>query len=355
MRKSLPVLVFAILLVLPSFLICAEGQQEEKTAVKTKEDVVIGFSFPTLREERWAIEKDIAISYADEIGIELIVQDADTDSNAQNRQIDNLITQGVDCLIIGPQDVNAMSSSIKAAEEAGVPVISYLRMINNKGLSMFVGYDFTKIGEDMATCAINSVPEGNYVIIAGDSGDNVSYELKEGFYNVIQPKLDSGDIEVVYEQHINTWSAENAMNNMENALTKHRNNIQAVLVENDTMAGACIQALKAQGLAGDVYVTGMDGDLSALQRIAEGTQNMTMLFEHDIVAKAAVDAAIDLAMAKKHAPAQDTVEAGGDTIPAVLLSASKITPETLYDIVIGKGLQEMEDVYKNVPKDEWPE
>ncbi|ADK82710.1 sugar ABC transporter substrate-binding protein [Sediminispirochaeta smaragdinae] len=346
--------VMALVLFLVPFFVSAEGSQESTAESKSKEEVVIGFSFPTLREERWAAEKEIAIAYAKQQGVKLIVQDADTDANVQNQQIDNLITQDVDCLIIGPQDVNAMSSSLDAAKEAGIPVISYLRLIDNKGLTMFVGYDFTMIGEDMAKSATNSVPEGNYVVIAGDSGDNVSYQLRDGFYNVIQPKINSGDISVVYEQYIDTWSPENAMSNMENALTNEHNNIQAVLVENDTMAGACIQALKAQGLDGKVFVTGMDGDVAALQRIAEGSQSMTMLFEHDFIAKAAVDAAIDLAMGVDHQAVNGTVEAGGESVPAVLLSASKITSDTLYDIVIGKKLQKMEDVYKNVPKNRWP-
>ena len=351
MKKVVCVMsILVLLLTLPLF---AAGV-EEKSGVKAKEDVVIGFSFPTLREERWAIEKDIAIEYAKEIGITLIVQDANTDVNVQNQQIDNLITQGVDCLIVGPQDVNACSASLNAAKKAGVPVISYLRLINSPGLTLFVGNDFVLVGEDMAKSALESVPKGNYVIIAGDSGDNVSYQLKEGFYNVIQPKIDSDDIKVVFEQHIDTWAAENAMANMENALTNQDNNIQAVLVENDTMAGACIQALKAQGLAGKVYVTGMDGDLAALQRIAEGTQSMTMLFEHDVIAKAAVDAAVDIAMGVDHKAVNGTVTAGGEKVSAVLLSASKITPDSLFDIVIGKNLHSMEDVYKNVPKSQWP-
>ena len=343
--------ILALFLTLPLF---GTGVEEQKTGAKAKEDVVIGFSFPTLREERWAIEKDIAIKYAKEIGITLIVQDANTDVNVQNQQIDNLITQGVDCLIVGPQDVNACSASLNAAEEAGIPVISYLRLINSPGLTMFVGNDFVLVGEDMAKCAVEAVPNGKYVIIAGDSGDNVSYQLKEGFYNIIQPKIDSGDITVVFEQHIDTWAAERAMANMENALTNQNNDIQAVLVENDTMAGACIQALKAQGLAGKVFVTGMDGDLAALQRIAEGTQSITMLFEHDVIARAAVDAAVDIAMGIDHKAVNGSVTVGGKEVPAVLLSASKITPDSLFEIVIGKDLQSMEDVYKNVPKSQWP-
>ncbi|MFA7370787.1 MAG: substrate-binding domain-containing protein [Sphaerochaetaceae bacterium] len=349
------VIVVLVLVFLVSLGLFAAGVKEKAVGAKELKDVVIGFSFPTLREERWAIEKDIAIEYAKELGITLKVQDADTDVNMQNQQIENLITQGIDCLIVGPQDVNAMQSSVNAAREAGIPVVSYLRLIDGKGLTMFVGNDFVLVGEDMAKSAVEKVPQGKYVIIAGDSGDNVSYQLKEGFYNVIQPKIDTGDIRVVFEQHIKTWAAENAMANMENALTNQNNDIQAVLVENDTMAGACIQALKAQGLAGKVYVTGMDGDLAALQRIAEGTQSMTMLFEHDIIAKAAVDAAVDLAMGVDHAAVNGTIEVAGETIPAVLLSASKITPETIYDIVIGKNIYKLEDVYKNVPRSQWPQ
>ena len=343
-----------ILLSLLCPMVFSNGTQEN-AASGSAEDVVIGFSFPTLREERWAIEKEIAIDYADQLGIKLIVQDANCDTDVQNQQVDNLITQGVDCLIIGPNDVNACSAAVKSAQEAGIPVISYLRLIDSPGLSLFVGYDFTMIGKDMAESALGQAPKGNYVIIAGDQGDNVSYLLKEGFYSVLKEQIDQKEIDIVFEQHISGWSAEGAMSNMENALTNENNNVKAVLAENDTLAGACIQALKSQGLDGKVFVSGMDGDLAALQRIAEGTQSMTMFFEHDVIARAVIDAAVEIATKSDSRIVNGTVIAGGEDVPAVLLSASKITSKTIDEIILGKNLYTVDQVYKNVPKESWPE
>lgn len=153
-----------------------EGITEETETVDVEDGITIGFSFPTLQEERWSIEKDLAVEYCEKLGVELLFTDANTESTLQNQQIDNLITQGIDVLIVGAADIDATASAVQAAKDEGIPVISYLRMINSDQLDAFVGYDFQKIGEIKAQAALDAVPEGNYVFLNGDEGDSVVHK-----------------------------------------------------------------------------------------------------------------------------------------------------------------------------------
>ena len=90
------------------------------------------------------------------------------------------------------------------------------------------------------------VPEGNYVLIGGAPTDNNAKLLRQGQMNVLQPLVDSGDIEIVHDEWAEDWLPEEALKIMENALTANDNNVDAVVASNDATAGGAIEALAAQ-------------------------------------------------------------------------------------------------------------
>ena len=118
------------------------------------------------------------------------------------------------------------------------------------------------------------VPEGNYVIIKGNSADANADFLRAGYEEVIGEAVAAGDITIVGETYTDNWDPAIAQTDMEQFLTDADNDVQAVLSENDGMAGGVVAALEAQGLAGQVPVSGQDGDLPALNRVALGTQTV---------------------------------------------------------------------------------
>ncbi len=330
-----------------------EGEGEPDA--QEEKQITIGFSFPTLQEERWQTEKDLAEEKSKELGANFIYQDANTDATTQNSQIENLITQGIDVLIIGAADTKAAATGVAAAQEAGIPVIAYLRMVDSDKLDCFVGYDFVRIGEIMAEAALESVPKGNYVLLNGSEADSVAHQLREGYHNILDAKVDSGDINVIFDQFVLNWEPANAMSDMENCLTQNNNDVQAVLVNNDGMAGGAIQALGAQNLIGEVFVTGMDGDLAACQRIVEGKQNTTIVFQHDKLIDATMEAAMELAQGKQPAGINEEVENALTMVPAILLAADLVHKDNVKELMIDSGIHKLEDVYKNIPEDQWPE
>jgi len=315
----------------------------------------VGVSFGTLQEERWDAERQ-RMQELDEQddSWDLIYTDADTDANLQNDQIENMLSQGIDVLVIGPQDSEAAATAVEAAKEAGVPVVSYCRVVNSDQIDVVVSYDYVTIGEENMKMALQAVPEGNYVLVNGHDADSVPHDENTGYHNVIDSYVASGKVKVVFDQYTNNWSADEAMSEVENVLTQYDNDIQAIICNNDGMAGGAIQALTAQGLAGKVYVAGMDAELSACQRIAEGTQSATVITGYDTLADAVIKAALELARGEDLSGVNSTTTINGKEIPTVACAPIVVTKDNLVETVINSGFRSVEDVYANVPKDQWP-
>lgn len=319
------------------------------------EPIKVGVSFGTLQEERWDAERERMQELADEDdSFELIYTDADTDANLQNDQIENMLSQGIDVLVIGAQDSEAAATGVEAAKEMGIPVVSYCRVINSDKIDVVVSYDYVTIGEKNMEMALEAVPKGNYVLVNGHDADSVPHDENTGYHNVIDPKVEAGDVTIVYDQYTENWSADGAMSAVENVLTQYDNDIQAIICNNDGMAGGVIQALTAQGLEGQVYVAGMDAELSACQRIAEGTQSATVITGYDDLAEAVIKAALELARGEELEDVNSTTTINGVDIPTVACNPVVVTKDNLVETVIDSGFRSVEDVYANVPEDQWP-
>jgi D-xylose transport system substrate-binding protein len=203
-----------------------------------------------------------------------------------------------------------------------------------------------------AEYALEHQPKGNYVMVYGSSTDNNALIMKEAQLATLKPAIDRGDVKIVAEQFAAEWTAENALKIVENALTQHQNNVVAVIASNDGTAGGVIQALKAQNLTGKTIVTGMDAQLDALQRIAQGEQTMTVYKPIQPLAYATVDAAIKLAKGEPVATT-DKIRAVNKDIPSIFIEPKVIDKSNLMD-VIKDGYHKFEDVYANVPADQRP-
>jgi D-xylose transport system substrate-binding protein len=140
---------------------------------------------------------------------------------------------------------------------------------------------------------------------------------------------------------------------MENALTAQNNKIDAVVASNDSTAGGAIQALDQQGLAGKVAISGQDADLAACQRIAEGSQSMTVYKPIKLIATKSAEVAVQLAKGEK-INSDGTVNNGKIDVPYIKLDPIMVDKNNLMDTVIKDGFHSYDDVYKNVPEDKRP-
>ena len=314
----------------------------------------IGFAMDTLKEERWQRDHDAFEAQCKKLNLDCIITVADNKADKQANDVDNLLTQGVDALVIAPHDATQAASMVDKAKAQGVPVISYDRLINSDKIDAYVSHQVPVIGKKIAEYALQKVPKGNYVMVYGASTDNNAVIMKKAELEVLQAAIDKKDINIVADNFITDWKPDEALKMAENALTKNNDNIQAFVVSNDGMAGGVIQALENKHLAGKVIVTGQDASLDALQRIAEGKQTMTVYKPIVALANAAVEAAIKLAKKEKLDTKPFTNDVIKKDVPSILLEVTSVDKTNLMDTVIKDGYAKYEDIYKNVPEADRP-
>lgn len=352
MKNIVRLTAFAFI-TLAVFAGCVKGPEGTGAKrVRGSGPVRIGFSMDTLKEERWQRDKALVEKRCQEVGAQCEILVADGSDSAQINQAQSFLTKGFDVLIVAPHNGQVAASIVEAAHRQGVPVISYDRLIRNSDVDLYVSHQVVKIGQMQAQYALDNRPKGNYVLIGGSQTDNNAVLLIEGQMNVLQPAVDRGDIKIVTKQYAREWLASEALRIMEDALTKNNNNIQAVVASNDGTAGGAISALPPE-LVGKILVTGQDAALDAVQRIVEGRQSMTIYKPIQPLAFSAVDSAIKLANGEK-VDAKDKINNGKIEVPAMLFEPMVLDKNNVMQTVIKDGYHKLEDVYKNVPKDQWP-
>lgn len=327
------------------FVGCGSKPAAEAPASSTEtKKVKIGLSLPTQREERWVRDKEKMEQVANELGAELIVKVADADMEEQITQVESLFTQGIDVLILAPHDASAAATLVEKANKEGVPVISYDRLITNTDkLAAYLSFDNEKVGELQGKFITEQVPEGNYIVMSGAPTDNNAKLFKEGAMKYIQPLVDAGKIKVVADQPVENWVPENALKIVEAALAANNNKVNAILAPNDGTAGAAIQALTAQGLAGKVAITGQDSEKSAAKRIMEGTQSMTIFKDTRELGKAAIELAIKLGSGEK-IETNGAVNNGSVDVPSVLLDPQVVIKDNLKSTLVDSGYISENDI-----------
>jgi D-xylose transport system substrate-binding protein len=308
-------------------------------ALASKEKPVIGLSLDTLKEERWQHDRDTFTAAAEKLGARVIVQSANSDDTRQVRDVESLISRGVDVLVIVPHNGAAMTRAVKSANQAKIPVISYDRLILNADIDYYLSFDNVKVGESQASYLASHLPSdrpARIVRIYGAPTDNNAKLFKQGQDNILDPLIKSGKIVVVHEDWALDWKPEVAKKIMNAAITKAGREIDAVLASNDGTAGGAIQSLSEEGLAGKVLVTGQDADLAACQRIMRGTQAMTVYKPLKTLATNAARIAVAVARGEKP-DATSSVDNGAKQVPSIFEKVISVDKENLSSTVVADG------------------
>jgi D-xylose transport system substrate-binding protein len=317
---------------------------------------LIGISMDTLKEERWQRDRDLFVSKAKELGADLLIQAANSDDTRQMQDVQALISRKVGVIIIVPHNGAAMAKAVGLAHEAGIPVISYDRLVTGAPLDLHVAFDAVGIGV-MQAKALLAKTKGlrpiRLVRIQGAKTDHNSFLLKEGQDRILAPLIARGEVSVLHEDWAEDWKPENAKKIMNAALTKHGHGIDAVLCANDGTAGGAAQALSEEDLAKKVAVIGQDAELVACQRIAAGTQAATIYKPTIMEVTAALDAAMRMARGQA-VIVRDEIDNGAGRVPAILKDTIVVTRDNLIDTVVKDGYHAYEDVYKGIPENERP-
>ena len=310
----------------------------------------VGVSWNNFEQPRWAATDKPNLQATIEAGGGTYTDfDARLDSAQQQTDVETLINGGADVLILLAQNQDAAIAALELAQQNGVPVIAYDRLIEDPR-TFYLTFDNVEVGRMQAREVLAQQPTGNYVMIKGSSSDANADFLRGGQQEVLQPALDAGDITIVGEAYTDGWLPANAQRNMEQILTANDNNVDAVVASNDGTAGGVVAALTAQGMEG-IPVSGQDGDKAALNRIALGTQTVSVWKDARELGKAAGEIAAALAGGTP----LDGIEGagkfmtpGGNEMNAILLTPVPITRDNL-DVVVDAGWISKDELCASVP------
>lgn len=299
--------------------------------------LTVGVSWSDFQEERWKTDEAAILGALEAAGATYLSADAQSSATKQLADVESLITQGVDALIILAQDGSAIGPALDAAEAAGIPVIGYDRLIEDPR-AFYLTFDNVEVGRMQAEAVFALAPEGNYVMIKGSPTDPNSDFLRGGQQEVLQAAIDSGAITVVGETYTDGWQPSNAQRNMEQILTQNNNEVDAVVSSNDGMAGGVVAALAAQGMDG-IPVSGQDGDHAALNRVALGTQTVSVWKDSRELGRNAGEIAVALAGGTALADIEGSAvftSPGGVDVNSMLLAPLPITKDNL-NLVLDAG------------------
>lgn len=323
------------------------GCMSDKPSGQEDDILKIGFIYETMTAERWQRDRDIFVAKAENLGAEVIVKDAYEDSDRQREIGIEMINQGADILVIVAFDKDSLKDLVKYAHGRNVKVIAYDRMIRDVDVDFYISFDNREVGRLMGESATDKVPAGNYLVLNGTQRDNNSSMLNEGYYSVLNPFIDKGDIKIVGETWIDGWRDEGSYDYVSKILN-YGQRIDAIIAANDQLAKGAITALSENRLAGKVFVTGQDAELGACQRIVEGTQGSTVYKPINILAEGAAETAVKMAKGEDIGPNEE-MSNGAYNVPCKIFKPLLVTKENINDTVIKDGFFTAEQVYTNIP------
>ncbi len=313
--------------------------------------LIVGVSWNNFQEERWKTDEAAIKTALAAAGAEYISTDAQSSASKQLADVENLIAQGANALIVLAQDTDAIGPAVQKAVDEGIPVVGYDRLIENPD-AFYITFDNKEVGRMQARGVYAVQPTGNYVFIKGNPADPNADFLFSGQMEVLKDALDSGAIKNVGEAYTDNWDPAVAQRNMEQFLTVNDNDVQAVVASNDGTAGGAIAALAAQGMAGSVPVSGQDGDHAALNRVALGTQTVSVWKDARDLGKAAAEIALEMAGGKTMDEIDGMVlfDGGpkGVTMHSVFLAPTPITKDNL-NLVVDGGWIAKDKLCQGVP------
>ncbi|WP_300342204.1 multiple monosaccharide ABC transporter substrate-binding protein [Nesterenkonia sp.] len=338
-------------------------------------DLTVGVAMPTQTYERWLNDGANVEEGLEELGYNVELQYADDDIPTQQQQIDQMVTQGVDALIIASIDGSALSGQLEAAASAGIPVIAYDRLIrDSENVDFYVTFDNYEVGVKQAQSLLyglgildenfeeaEDAPEGplNIELFAGSLDDNNAHFFWDGAMDTLEPYLEDGTLEVpsgqtdIEQAATQRWEQETAQERMENLLTAHYSGdeeLHGVLAPADPLSRGIINALRNDGWGETIedglpVVTGQDAEIASISLIAQGVQHSTIFKDTRLLADQAVEAA-DAFLQGEEPEANDTesYDNGVKVVPSYLLDIEMVLQENYEEILVESGYYTEEQV-----------
>jgi putative multiple sugar transport system substrate-binding protein len=317
----------------------------------------IGVAMPTKSSQRWIDDGNNMKDILEENGYDVDLQYGEDVIENQVAQIENMITKGVDCLIIAAIDGESLTSVLEKAAEQEIPVISYDRLIKNTpNVDYYATFDNFQVGVlqasyiEEALDLKNEKGPFNIELFAGSPDDNNAYFFFDGAMSILQPYLDEGKLVVKSEQTdfeqaaTLRWSGDTAQSRMDNLLSKSytKDKVDAVLSPYDGISIGIISSLKGVGYGTDdqpmPIVTGQDAETASMKSIIAGQQTQTVFKDTRQLAEKAVEMA-EAVLNGEEAEVNDTdsYDNGEKVVPSYLLEPVSVDISNYEEILIDSG------------------
>src|ERR1035437_9189677 len=311
-----------------------------------QDKVKIGFLFPNMVSDRYQKEKVYFSQRLQELGGEALVKDANYDDKVQINQAKELINSGAKVLVVNCLNLNTEAAIIRDAHDKNVKVIAYDRLIRNCDLDYYLSFDNEKVGNLMVDYVTKIRPNGNYVLLCGDKGDQNAVFVKKGQLDALTSSLSAKKINISYNVFVEDWSGDNARIAMKKFLDLSGEIPDVVLSSYDGMSTGVINLFKEYNIQpGQVLMTGQDAELAACRNIVQGYQTMTIYKSVKTLAYKPAEIAIKISNNEKIAEATSKVWNGQVDVPAILLDPATVDINSLKTTVIADGFHTESEIY----------
>ncbi len=333
MKKSIVVILSIIVLV--GLLVGCSSEKKPK----------VGILFIVGAAKRWDKEVPFIQERAKELGMDVETKVIKSkDQKPPKEECFALIDKGIDVLIFRAINGELSKEITSYAKQKNVQTISYGSLAGGERVDLFVGYDSERMGQRMGQYVTEMVPRGDYIILSGDKKDKyVSSYIYKGGMKYIEPLKQN--INIILDESVPDWSPSKAKIMVRDAIVKNGNKIDAVFAANDVLAGACREVLDELNITHPVVITGMDADLSAVQRIVTGKQSCTMYMDLKNLAYTAAEEAYNMAKKQK---VNINITFDNDTntpISGNLITGQLVVKENLDRVLIKNGIYTEQEVY----------
>jgi D-xylose transport system substrate-binding protein len=335
MKLILTLLTISTLLIING---CNQSQNERKK---------IGVMFSNLKEQRFQNENSIMERFIKAKNYDYLLKDAENDPGTQERQFEELLSEGIKVLIISVVNNNVGKAIIKKANKNGIITIMYDGFIGSEFLNYCIRFSDKEVGKYMAGYVLKKVPEGNYIILGGDGRNENAPLIRSGIMETLNTSIEASKVKIVYNNFMEEWSADEVYS----AVKKYyklssESRVDAIILSSDNMATGAIRALEEIKPSKWPLITGQDGSLTACQNILLGKQGMSVLKDSKKIAEQAALMAIECAEGK--APQTNgytpTKGSGGEIkIPSFFIDLEVVDSTSIFEL-IKKGIYTKESL-----------
>jgi D-xylose transport system substrate-binding protein len=316
--------------------------------------VKIAFDLPSQAQLRWRFDQQYFQAAVDELGDEVIFQNANDNAQTQASQVENFISQKPDAIVVAPVDVEAAGTLATQAATAGIPMLAYNNnILNSEGVTWWVARNNRLVGHITAALAIKARPRGNYVIASGDQGTDIARDKTAGYMDRLRPHIKAGRIKVVSQQYNQAWDPARGQAQIENMNTKYKGAIAAVLANYDGFANAALQVFKGNR-NGKVWIGGEDVFPDFANAIVLGRGAMSAYTDLKGMARYAAQAAHDVGNGRKPTYTNAVFNNGAKLVPGQRVSSFAVTKDNMCQFINETGWLKFNATYKGVPASKRP-